>query len=687
MFLLNIWHRSTFVSPRPTAILTDRNGVFMAQLGGGPAGYGYWPVDPVPSRVAAAILALEDRRFWDHPGVDPIAVLRALRTDAAAGRRVSGASTLAMQVARMQHPEARNPASKFMEAATALVMTARYGRAGVLQQYLRLAPFGQDGHGIAYAAQWYFARPVADLSWAQIALLSAIPQSPGAYNLNAPSGLRRAKSRAVLALARLHARNVIDAPTYAEALTDLALLTPRSYPARDPDALHAILQIQALTPPAEQLRATIDLGLERNVTQIARARLAQLAGQGAQQVAVIVADRASMGVLALVGSAQYGAANNGEIDYAMRWRSPGSTLKPFIYAQALARGAIAPDSLLADSPYSGTGMQDADRRFLGDLLAPQALANSRNVPAAELVRLDGLDASESYLAALGLNDRVGADYGLSLAIGGMPTELTRLVTAYGAFANDGVLQPLQWYDGEPELAAPVMPLGVARMVTLFLSDPMARLPSFTRMGSMEFPFPVAVKTGTSQGYRDAWVVEFTDRYVIGVWVGRPDGQPMDGVTGAQSAALIGQDVLTRLYGPENDGQDDTGFAPPPGTRPVEICATTGAPADGSCARQMLEYLPGGVAAPAAPAVAALRITAPLDHSVYIMNPDTPPGLAVLPLQVSGAGAVEWLVDGREYGLAPAGQALQWPAIRGRHIFEAQTPDGTARSRPVEVLVQ
>ncbi len=694
----DIWRRATFITPPSTSIVTDRNGMFMAQLGGSANGYGYWPVQTVPVRVADAILALEDKRFWDHPGVDPLAALRAARDDFSAGRRLSGASTLAMQVARMQHPEARSLPAKLMEAATALVMTARYGRDGVLKQYLLLVPFGQNSHGIAHAAAWYFDRPVSDLSWAQIAFLSAIPQAPGLYNPGNPKGLRRVKLRAAAALERLRQEQIIDAPTYEEALADLAVLQLRAHPARDPAAMHAILQVASLTqdaplparrPPA-QIRSTIDLGLEDAVTAIARRRLGQLEPEGARQVAVIVADRASMDVLALVGSGRYAAEDDGEVNYALRWRSPGSTLKPFIFAQALDTGVITPDTILDDVPDSGTGVDNADRRFLGPLLPAQALGNSRNVPAAALVRLAGLERSENFLSQLGLHDNAATTpyYGLTLAIGGMPTDLVRLVTAYGALANDGVLRPLTWYAGQTT-APPtrVISLNAARTVTLFLADPMARLPSFSRMGSTEFPFPVAVKTGTSQGYRDGWVVEYTADYVIGVWVGRPDGAPMDELGGAASAALISRDILLRLYKIQTDGQDDGNFSPPPGTAPEDVCAATGMTRH--CAEQLVVYLGGNAAvSPASPPAAPLRVISPLNHSDFILNPDTPPGLAVLPLRAAGAdGApLEWFVDGQAYQMASnPSDAVLWPATPGHHIFQARTP--SAASKPVDVMVQ
>jgi len=695
----NIWADSTFITPRLTTIMTDRNGTFMAQLGGGPGGYGYWPVVQVPSRVALAVLALEDKRFWDHPGVDPLAVLRALRQDATSGRRVSGASTLAMQVARMQHPQARSLSVKLTEAATALMMTARYGREAVLAQYLMLAPFGQNSHGIAYAAEWYFNRPVRDLSWAQLALLSAIPQSPSLYNLDHQAGLARAKARARLALIRLHGQGIIDTPDYTEALADLAQLTPRQYPERQPEVLHAILLTAAMAAqgaPVEQLHSSIDLGLEQMVDRIATQRLAGFEAQGARQVAVIVADRQSMDVLAFLGSGRYTAQDQGMVDYALRWRSPGSTLKPFIYAQALDRGTISPVSLVLDAPDSGTGVDNADMRFLGPMLPAQALANSRNVPAALLVRKDGLDASHWFLTALGLSDNTSPAerYGLALAIGALPTNLARLLTAYGALANDGAWRPLHWYDGQPQPAPErIISADTARLITLFLADPMARLPSFGRMGATEFPFPVAVKTGTSQGYRDAWVVEYTAQYIIGVWVGRPDGQPMDELGGAASAARIGQDILLKLYSGEADGQNDGSFTPPHGTQPQEVCASTGTAAIGHCAQQMVVYLPDGTALPAVPVPVLsekFRITAPLDHSLFILNPDTPPGLAVLPLRVasvSGPAQVEWVVDGQPYQTAKAGETVEWPVTPGRHVFEAESPATGLWSKPVVVAVQ
>jgi len=257
-----------------------------------------------------------------------------------------------------------------------------------------------------------------------------------------------------------------------------------------------------------------------------------------------------------------------------------------------------------------------------------------------------------------------------------------------------VWKPLRWYDGEAlPLPVRVLSSATARTVTLFLSDPMARLPSFARMGAVEFPYPVAVKTGTSQGYRDAWVLEYTPDYVVGVWVGRPDGGPMDGLMGANSAAVIGHDILDALYPVQTDGQDDISFAAPVGSRPVTLCAQTGALAGAGCGTQLTAYLPAGMLVPAVPPpppVGPLRIVSPLNHALFFLNPDAPPGLAVLPLRVapgSGAAAVEWFVDGQAYQAAGAGDTVNWPVVPGRHVISVEDLASRRWAKPVEVGVQ
>lgn len=590
-----------FQAPTPTLLLLDRHGQFLAESSeDNEHGYGYWPVNALPERVVAATLALEDRRFWRHPGVDPLAIARAAWQNLRYRERISGASTIAMQVARMQNPGARSYGNKLIESLTALFLTARYGREAVLGQYLRLVPYGNNIHGIAYAARRYLDKPVTDLSWAEIAFLCAIPQAPGETNPFLHSGRLRAIERGQRILNALQERAVINAPEYALARTQLDQLHIPSQQTRPSNALHAILKLetelrndrrwqQSHTEPL--IRTSLDLKLQDHLSRLAGRMMDHWQSSGAQQLAVIVLERQSREVLAWLGSAGYFVSDAGAIDYTQVLRSPGSSLKPFVYAHAINRGAIGPGTILYDLPSYAKGFNNIDQRFLGPMLPRQALANSRNVPATHLVEMVGIDETYSFLTQLGLNDKdhVGSYYGLGMAIGTLPTTLERLVRAYGVLANDGLLKDLVWLQGgSPRSEKRLMPVATARLIDLFLSDPLARLPSFPRMGSTEYAFPVAVKTGTSQGYRDAWAVAFSADYLVGVWVGRPDLTPMRRLGGAGSAADLAQRLLLHLDG---NGLADLPFPPPPDYQPYTVCALTGARASDLCQPTLIEWFP------------------------------------------------------------------------------------------------
>ena len=600
-FAVLLWQRSGLVMPQPTLLLLDRHGTYLAQVADGPdADLGYWPVDPVPPRVAAAVLAIEDQRFHRHPGVDPLAIARAL-WERLTGQRRSGASTIAMQVARMQDPGPRTLPRKIAEALTATVMTARFGQDAVLRQYLRLVPFGNGSHGIAHAARWYLDKPVEDLSWAEIAFLAAIPQSPAHMNPFTDQGKAQAIRRGHRILAALRRGGVLDDDAFALAARQIDLIRVPARAVRPPEALHAIFRLREELAQRgyrgdPRVVSTIDLDLQRQVTDMANQSLAEWSRKGAQQVSVVLIDRASRNVLAWVGSSDYFGKAAGAMDFAEVSRSPGSTLKPFLYALALDRNKIAANTVMSDLPDTIWGIENADHDFLGPLLPRQALANSRNVPAAWLVRQTGLDEAYLFLAALGLHDNhlPAERYGLVLAVGAMPTTLERLVRAYGVLADDGRLRDLTWWrDGAPGPARQLLSPAIARQVTLFLSDPAARLPSFPRLGGNEDGLPIAVKTGTSQGYRDAWAVAWTTRYLVGVWTGKARGSAMKSLAGAQSSAGLAQDILLALHRRLGDTAKARGFLPPEGYRPVELCAQTGLRAVDRCTEKLVEWFPAG----------------------------------------------------------------------------------------------
>ncbi len=698
-YLCHVAADARLQAPSPTPILYDRNGTYLTQVGheaGNRIDYGYWTTAP-PERVVQATLALEDRRFWWHPGVDPLAVVRAVFQGG------SGASTIAMQVARMQHPRPRTLWAKAVEAGTALALVARYGHQAVLAQYLRLAPYGDSSHGIGHAARWYFDRPASDLTWAQAALLAAVPQAPALMALRHPAGAARAARRAAGALATLARQNLLSAEELDLARAALTHPVFAAAPHR-PAALQVVLRLADMaraadTPndPADpRLRATLDLTLQTALAQLAAAHLAAWRPSGAQQVAVMAVRRDGNEVLACVTSAGDDSRPGGAIDFSAVQRSPGSTLKPFLYARALDRGLIQPAEVLVDLPEGAPGINNADNAFLGPLLPRQALANSRNVPAANLLRRIGLQDGFTTLRDLGLHSLDGpADrFGLAMAIGALPTSLQRLVGAYGTLANDGLEAQLVWLEGqhrgEPRR---LISADAARLVTRFLSDPMARLPSFPRYGASEFPFAVALKTGTSQGYRDAWTLAWSHEYLVGVWVGRADAGPMTQLSGARAAGRLAQAVLLHLHGANRTDLLAGDFPAPPGREPAELCTDTGARAAAACAGRLTEWVRPGEALgryPPPPVVPRLSIVSPAPDAHLWRNPEAPPSLDRLVLRASSepkVAQIVWLVDGRPVAVAAPDTPVYWKLTPGRHRFQIRLPLQADMSRPVTVVVE
>ncbi len=781
--------RATLEAPDPTLLLRDRHGRFLGEIGPGDdpdAERGYWPVDPLPDRVVAATVAIEDRRFFEHPGVDPVAVGRAVWQNVSNRERVSGASTLAMQIARMQSPGDRTLPRKAVEALTALFITARYDRDEVLAHYLRLAPYGNQIRGISYASRCYFDKPVQDLSWAEVAFLTALPQAPGRMNPFSTSGRQRAIERGERILGLLHDRGVMTDEEHELATVQIAELRPPPRNQRPLEALHAVFAIEDQISNDGDWEAlgsqpvidtALDLDLQRAVADMTLDAVMRWDDRGAGNAAVIVVDRETAEILAWVGSADYFAADQaGSIDYARTPRSSGSTLKPFLFALALERGTITPGTVLDDLERGAGGIANADERYLGPMLPRAALANSRNVPASNLLAAVGLDEGYGFLGRLGLHDNElpAGHYGLGMSIGGLYVTLEQVVQAYTVLAGDGRLRELVWlrpgWDDPPSSAQDpqLVSEDTARLISLFLSDPTARMPSFPRMGSTEYPFPVAIKTGTSSRYRDAWTAAYSDRYLVGVWVGHPDATPMKRLGGSRSAAVLAREVLYHLHDDRLDGLADVPFPAPRGYAPVRICALTGQRATDACDHTVLEHFAPGtepvqpcdahiqiavdtrdglLASPATPAEhlqvrtfvdlppryaawahstglvpppvqvsalapgdaalapgsaadspllsvsldqVALHITSP-EHGVRLLrDPETPPELSTVALNVVVDPPVEqivWYVDGAPFQVTDFPYTARWPLEPGEHTFQARVPHTTVMSSRIKIQVQ
>lgn len=614
------WRHAELKHYHPSLLLLDRHGDFLAQVqhpsqqgdqqGEANLGYGYWPLKELPPRIVAATLALEDKGFWEHQGVSFGSVLRALWQNVSTGRVVSGASTITMQVARMQNPGGRTYGKKAVEAMTALFLTQKYSRKQILRQYLQLVPYGNQVHGIAHASRYYLDKPVTDLSWSEIAILAAIPQSPSRMNPFKTSGRKRVRKRARFLLKVLHTQQVISLAEYELAKSQVNDIRFAQQNLRPKAAMHAIMQLkerllsdpQLLEQyPEPRIHTSLDLPMQTDVTQLAKQYLRRFKSRGADNIAIVVTQRDTQEVVAWTGSSDYfSTRHTGAIDYVQRERSLGSTLKPFIYALALERGVITPNTVLDDLHTTSSGVINYDHVFLGPILPRQALANSRNVTAIELLRVTGLKDTYNLLGTMGMHRwrRPANYYGLGLALGSMPSTLEKLLNAYTTLATDGVQRPFVWHKQQQQQQAAgkrIFPEAIARQMTLFLSDPAARLPSFPRMGTTEYPFPVALKTGTSQGYRDTWTIAWSQKYLIGVWIGRPDGRPTKSLTGAGSAGAVAQQVLLHLHTKQLDGLSNHRFQPPNDYDAVRICAHNGKLATPDCPRSYEEWFAPGKA--------------------------------------------------------------------------------------------
>jgi penicillin-binding protein 1C len=603
VLIVDAW-RIDLNGPTPTYLLLDRQERFIAELDNDANGLGYWPVAELPPRVVAAVVELEDGRFYNHPGVDVLAMGRAVFQNTTNAKRVSGASTIAMQVARLRYPGERTYWHKLRESWRAFALTIRYGRKDILAAYLRLVPYGNRVQGIAYASRRYLDKPVADLSWAEIAFLSAIPQAPTMMNPFHEDGRQRAIARGGRLLKKLRERSVLSEAEFEIAQQQILNIHLPPIAMRPASSLHAAFKLEQILDKVQpgsgaepyRIVTTLDLDLQKSVANTASDAVAQWAKHGVGNAAVILLDRETNGVLAWLGSSDYfDSKQAGALDYAQTLRSPGSTLKPFFYALALERGQITTATILDDLPAVSDGIVNADRSYLGPLLPRQALANSRNIPAARLLNDIGLNEGYEYLHDLALhqNEHDAQYYGLGLVIGTMPVTLEHLVQAYSVFANDGQWRSLKWYANQPVTTHQLMSPGVARLITLQLSDASARLPTFPRMGSTEYAYPVALKTGTSQGMRDAWTVAYSRRYLIGIWLGHPDARPMHDVTGGNNAAELAKRILNQLHQSERNGSADLSFPRPDGYIPVALCALTGKRATTSCDQVFEEWFKPG----------------------------------------------------------------------------------------------
>jgi penicillin-binding protein 1C len=591
-------------------ILHDRNDRFFAECENREKQLGFWPLpEKVPQNVRKAALAAEDRRFDSHSGVDIRSMARAIVTNYVKKNGYSGASTIAMQVARLQRGGKSTWFTKIEDSFTALWVTLFFGKEKVLKQYLTIAPYGNRTFGIGCAARKYFQKPVEDLSLAQSALMIAIPRAPARMNLYRYSGFKNAMQRARFILQRCYTYQWITKSEYSDALTELNYIKIPEKLYRDLPNIHAILNYEksfyaGKTASLFPLRkVSVDLDIQRMVFEEVCAQLEKLTTCDIGNAAVMVVDRTTAQVLAYIGSDDYyNQTTSGAIDCGAMPRSTGSLLKPFIYGFGMESCGFTAATILTDmnfdfgSNHKSFIPENSDHEYLGPVLYKTALANSRNIPAVHVLKAIGVSAMYRRLIDLGLttDDGLADYYGLGLSIGGLYCSLQSMCRAYLSLCNKGAIRNLSWFsDDTSGTWEKVMPPDIASMIQLFLSDPQARLPTFPRGGNLEYPFSAAVKTGTSEGYRDAWCVAWSDTYLVGAWMGNTDNHPMKNISGYTGAAPLVKRILERLHPDRITGIEKNGFCPPKDYIPEKICVLTGKRADMNTPYTSTEYFKPG----------------------------------------------------------------------------------------------
>lgn len=575
---------STLVTARdgtPLRAFADRDGVWRY-----PAS-----VDTVSPLYLQALLSYEDRWFWKHPGVNPWALARAAGQLVRHGRVVSGGSTLTMQVARMLDRHSRTPWGKAKQMLRAVQLEAHLSKREILTLYLERAPFGGTIEGVEAASWAYLGKPASRLSHAEAALLAVLPQSPSRLRPDRhPDAARLARDKVLQRMA--------DLGVWSSAEVEDARIEPVVARALQPPLQAALLaeRLRRAHPQAAQIASTLDAGLQRTLEERVQSYFSTLPPR--TSAALLVVDNATMEARAYVGSVAFGDRERlGHVDMVQAWRSPGSTLKPFLYGLALDDGLIHSESLLVDAPQAFHGYRPGnfDAAFNGPVSAADALRLSLNVPAVDLLDRVGPERFSARLANNGLVLRYprGAKPNLSLILGGTGARLEDLVGAHAALNRDGLSGRVRYTPQDPQADRRLLSPGAAWIIREVLEA--HPRPGYGG-GVLDTGLRprVAWKTGTSYGFRDAWALGGTRRYTVGVWVGRPDGTPLPGQYGAVTALPLMFEVIDSLPRARADAEPR---ARPADVAATEICWPLGLPpepeAPGLCQRKRDAWTLGG----------------------------------------------------------------------------------------------
>ena len=732
--------------------IEDRHGVPLRSTRAADGSDARWIVyDRIDPDLINAFVAVEDKRFWEHHGIDAFAIGRAFKSNFRAGKTVSGASTITMQLARLLQPAERSWTSKVAQAFWALRLEAHLGKQQIMEQYLNRVQLGQGTVGVSAASALYFGASASEVSIAQAATLAGVAHAPSRDNPQvAPARARRRQAIALARMARLGFATRDDiARAQEEALGSRGRVSPFVAPHFTTHVL-SLVGDTVVSGVNGRLRTSVDIELQRELEAEVRHTVDMLRDRNVEQAAAVVLDNESGEVLAWVGSPDFWAPKDGQTDMVVSARQPGSALKPFLYGVALDRGYTAA-SVLPDIPKTyptATGPyqpRNYDRRFRGPTRMREALASSYNVPAVDVASSLGANALLQTLRLAGFESlKQDAEYyGLGLALGNGDLTLIELANGYRTLANGGEWRPWTWRPsdqsgsrGPARGARRVISPAASAIVLDILTDPAARIPGFGTSTPFDFPFPVAVKTGTSRHFTDNWAVGTTRAFTVAVWAGNFSGHAMEGVSGVTGAGPLLHRAVMAVSRRIPAGALTTPSEA--GAVSVPVCRLSGLRATPDCASLTEWFIPGteptraddwehsgrvtlpdeyaewsrhgerpaadevtralaaaraGAGGPerltstasaaseprrdAGVGLAQFRITSPLDGDRYAIPAGVDGRYASIALRAAGEGAsgVRWSIDGKPYARD------RWPLVAGTHGIRAVSARGdTAQVR-------
>ncbi|MGO4259309.1 penicillin-binding protein 1C [Lysobacter sp. TAB13] len=604
---MRFWPRPSLSEAIPlSTVVRDREGRLLRLTLASDQRYRLWvPLKDISPRLVEAVMLQEDAWFRWHPGFNPVSLLRGAWSTYGSGEARVGGSTLTMQLARLRwRLQTRDVRGKLVQIARAVQLELCYSKDDILEAYLNFAPYGGNIEGVGAASLIYYRKPTDRLTLPESLALAVLPQAPSrrgklavhedgnddAYYIG--RGLQAARARLY---ARWRERHPEDAAEDALLNLPLRLHSARELPFRAPHLVDRVLAEQAWHPEAgPELKTTLDTRLQRLLEERVRNHLQRERSRGLRNASAILIDTRDMGVRALVGSADYfDTSIQGQVNGSDAKRSPGSTLKPFIYALALDQGVLHPQTVLRDVPsaFGPYTPENFDGRFMGPVTATEALVRSRNIPAVYVASQLKQPSFYDFLRQAGVSRMASKDhYGLALVLGGGEVTMNELARMYAMLGNDGRLRALRWRESDPQEEG-------ARLISAeaaFITRDMLRHNPRPDAGSQSAsrPLPVAWKTGTSWAFRDAWSAGIVGPYVLVVWMGNFDGASNPALVGVEAAAPLFFDIVDGLQAARVDLADPVRQWPI-NIKRVEVCRASGDLPNAWCPqRGMTWFIPG-----------------------------------------------------------------------------------------------